>query len=167
MSRRKNLVGQKFGRLFVLQSADPTPTGQAVWQCVCDCGTIKSIRGYDLAGGKVISCGCKRTESFHSLITKHGRSSSRTYESWQNMHQRCSNPNNPNYPYYGALGVSVCERWSEFQNFLEDMGERPEGLTLDRVDPCGNYEPSNCRWASRLEQSRNQRRHNGKQWTKS
>jgi hypothetical protein len=90
---------------------------------------------------------------------KHGHSGKRTptYFSWQNMRQRCNYPKDVNYVRYGGRGVTVCERWNTFENFIADMGERPAGRTLDRIDPYGNYEPANCRWATRKEQEANKR----------
>lgn len=88
----------------------------------------------------------------------HARQKSPTYQTWMSMRRRCSDPTNKSWKYYGARGVRVCDRWAEFANFLADMGERPDGKTLDRIDPDGDYEPSNCRWATPLEQRHNQRR---------
>lgn len=93
-----------------------------------------------------------------STMTTHGMSDTATYRSWGSMIQRCCNPNNPRYPEWGGRGIKVCERWLSFENFLADMGERPEGLTLDRIDNEGHYEPGNCRWSTHREQRMNQRR---------
>jgi len=90
-------------------------------------------------------------------LPKHGHFGSKTYTSWASMIQRCSNPNRSNFEYYGGRGIRVCERWKKFDNFLSDMGERPEDCSLDRIDHSGNYEPSNCRWATKKEQSNNRR----------
>lgn len=87
----------------------------------------------------------------------HNQHQSRTYRSWSSMKSRCQNPKSTSYKYYGARGVTVCSRWESFENFFEDMGERPEGTSLDRIDPHGNYEPGNCRWATSAEQNRNKR----------
>ena len=99
------------------------------------------------------SCGNSATNRTHGHTTH--KSQSRTYATWATMRARCGNPNNPKYYLYGGRGISVCERWSRFENFLEDMGERPEGKTLDRIDGELGYEKSNCRWATPVEQSSN------------
>lgn len=90
---------------------------------------------------------------------RHGQWQTSTYHTWEGMKQRCLNPNATRYPQYGGVGIKVCEAWLEFKNFYQDMGDRPEGKTLDRINPFGNYEPNNCRWATRKEQQNNQRRH--------
>lgn len=91
-------------------------------------------------------------------MRKHGKAYSKEHHIWREMRQRCNNRKAKDYRYYGGQGVTVCERWSKFENFYADMGPKPEGLTLDRINPFGNYEPSNCRWASRMVQAQNTRK---------
>lgn len=157
----KDIVGQTFGRLTVI-SRDGHIGVRAAWFCRCECGRERRATTTDLqtkTGPK--SCGCYRkgpTAYYH----RHGHSpqqgASATYFSWQAMLSRCGNPQNQAFKYYGGRGVTVCDRWRDFNHFLEDMGERPAGLTLDRIDPYGNYEPANCRWADAQLQSENTRR---------
>lgn len=128
----------------------------------CSCGTEKYIGTHPVFHGKVKSCGCKTGELIAISQTTHGMSKQgkgSTFLSWNLLSQRCYNPKNPAYKNYGARGVIVCDRWRHsFENFLVDMGARPEGTTLDRINNDGNYEPANCRWATRVEQNRNTRR---------
>lgn len=161
--RRLDLKGHRFGRLRVTSAW--RSRGVVQWFCQCDCGEWGWFRVGHLVNGYTKSCGCFQRELALSHLShkpKHGHARNRTptYVTWDGMIQRCTNPNERvRYSYYGGRGVRVCDRWMKFENFLADMGERPKGLTLDRIDGNRGYEPSNCRWATRSEQSRNQRRY--------
>lgn len=163
MTKLKDLTGQKFNRLLVLERTyEGVKTKQARWKCLCSCGTFKNVDSYSLTRNQTKSCGClqrdNRTNRDTSSFTKHGMYNTRTYHTWEGMKQRCLNPNATRYPSYGGVGVLLCKEWYDFDGFLKDMGERPEGKTLDRINPFGNYEPSNCRWATYKEQVHNRRR---------
>lgn len=143
-------IGQRFGSLVVTGEAERASNSSTRLRCICDCGGVAVVRVARLTSGETKRCrGCAQRT--------HGRDGSRVHESWKAMVQRCENPNNPGYPKYGGIGIRVCERWLSFENFLADMGERPEGTSLDRIDNNLGYEPSNCRWATPSEQSRNRR----------
>lgn len=131
------------------------------WKCKCSCGNEKVVMGTNLKTGKTKSCGCKSSRlTLAERATTHGASNTLTYNSWRAMKDRCYSKKHSEYKRYGALGTIVCERWiNSYPNFLEDMGERPEAHSLDRINPFGNYEPSNCRWATHKEQANNKKMH--------
>lgn len=158
MVKLKDLTGQKFGRLTVLGRA-ANKGRRTMWECLCDCGNVKNIVADSLQCGKSRSCGCLKRDISENPAIKHGYAGSAIYVAWVSMKQRCFNSNHPGYKDYGGRGVTVCDRWADdgFINFLKDMGNRPDGLTLDRIDNDGNYEPSNCRWATQEQQNINKR----------
>jgi len=155
MIEKLDIVGHKFGRLTILEYADKKKNHHR-WLCRCECGKECVVIYHNLIRGHSTSCGCYDLE----LHIKHGRSFTVEYISWQHMKSRCHNPNNKAYHNYGARGIIVCERWRDsFENFLEDMGDKPgKSYTIDRYpNNDGNYEPSNCRWATKGEQQRGRR----------
>lgn len=152
MSKRLQLSGKKFGRLTVVGEWLPG----SKWECLCDCGCTRFVSSTSLVSNKTLSCGCllKEKRGTGSLI--HGKSSTKTHATWCAMITRCYNEKGRAYKYYGGRGITVCNRWRDsFENFLEDMGEHPKGLSLDRIDNDKGYSKENCRWATTTEQSRN------------
>lgn len=146
-------VGLRYGRLTVVKRAGTDNLKKPLWECLCDCGVTTFVNSSSLGSGNTTSCGCYLKER----ITKHGGWKNASYNTWRAMIRRCHNTNSKDYYRYGGKGVSVCERWHTYQNFVADMGEPVGDETIDRIDTYGNYEPNNCRWAGVKTQNRNLR----------
>jgi hypothetical protein len=154
-----DITGKKYGRLTVVKRDGGKRFGPC-WLCRCECGNEITAIGQNLKSGNTSSCGCIAREIKTMRNVTHGKSHHPLYRVWKNMRQRCSNPKRPDYHCYGGRGIRVCERWDLFSNFLSDvteLGPRPAGWTIDRIDNDGNYEPGNVKWSTRGDQSRNRR----------
>jgi hypothetical protein len=158
--RFKDLTGQRFHRWTAKSFAGMRGTAGAFWACVCDCGTKRDVLTSNLTRGLTRSCGCHSKEVTSARNMVHGMSKTRPeYNAWLNMNKRCYNQNDPRFKWYGARGISVCDRWrNNFVAFFEDMGPRPSPKhSIDRENNDGNYEPGNCRWATAKQQQNNRR----------
>ena len=160
--RTKNLINRRFGRLLVVSFSHYGNNNMLYWNCVCDCGKEKIIRGTSVSCGITISCGCYKLELNRAgRYIKHGlcNKSSRIVQIWTGIIQRCTNQNNPHYKDYGGRGITICEKWRHDVNeFYNHVGDRPsKNHSIDRIDVNGNYEPGNVRWATMGEQNNNTR----------
>ena len=162
MPKAIDITGQRFHRLIALHATSQCSTDGIVWECLCDCGNRTKVGISKLRSGHTKSCGCFKINAVTSRSTKHGcaprRNQTSTYRCWGGIIKRCTNPRDKRFEHYGGRGITVCDRWRDFRNFLADMGERPSGYSIERIDVNGHYEPSNCKWIPMIEQCRNTKR---------
>ncbi len=154
----RDVSGQRFGLLTVSHFLR-RENGSSYYRCVCDCGEKKTVSRCSLSNGRVRSCGCLRRKIAREVHLTHGGTYTKEYVIWSGMKKRCFNPRSPAFKYYGSRGITMCDEWrGSFERFYLDMGPKPNGKSIDRIDNDGNYEPGNCRWATTSQQNANRRK---------